>query len=174
MKERTFLLNGGFLFFFAGVEQNKKCFSLECCCKNKSSQNIALFTHVKELLWEAATENEPDLKQTGDNTDSPVSLWARVGYTPEHVRPHSHKFWAVRGHPQRGLCGPIIFLLWKIFFGLLYLYFLDRAAEEQTGKRGEREGSACSCHKVESNPGPLQRGHSLCMWGACSTDWATV
>ncbi len=27
--------------------------------------------------------------------------------------------------------------------------------------------------QVESNPGPLRRGHSLCIWGACSTHWAT-
>ncbi len=47
---------------------------------------------------------------------------------------------------------------------------LYRTAEEWTGSRGERGGMTCSKGpQVELNPG----GHSPCIWGACSTDWAT-
>ncbi len=52
--------------------------------------------------------------------------------------------------------------------------FEDRTAEEWTGNRGERDGMTCSKGpQEESNPGPLRRGHSLSVWGVCSTDCAT-
>ncbi len=61
-----------------------------------------------------------------------------------------------------------------IFGGFLCLYFKDRTAEEWTGNRGEREGMTCSKGPlVESNPWPLRQGQSPCIWGACSTNWAT-
>ncbi len=54
MKESTFLPEWDILYPFVVVEQNEKSFCLKCCCEsvfssvNRSSQIIALFTHVKE------------------------------------------------------------------------------------------------------------------------------
>ncbi len=54
------------------------------------------------------------------------------------------------------------------FFEKIFLGFFEPLVVEQpkdwTGNRGERksEWHAAKGHKVESHPGPLQRGHSLC------------
>ncbi len=45
----------------------------------KTSQTVALFTHVKELLWEAATEYKPELKRIADNKDWQASHWVNMG-----------------------------------------------------------------------------------------------
>ncbi len=70
----------------------------------------------------------------------------------------------------------LLFFITLRYFGrglFVPFYFQDRTAEEWTGNRGERGGMTCSKGpQVESNPGPLLRGHSLCIWGACSTEWA--
>ena len=59
------------------------------------------------------------------------------------------------------------------FFVPLYC-FLDTIAEEMTGNR-MREGGSHRQQRApgqDSNPGPLQRGQSLCTQDACSTNWA--
>ncbi len=62
----------------------------------------------------------------------------------------------------------------KIFLGFLCLYFMigQLKGGQETGER-EGEWHAAKGHTVESNPLLLQREHSLCIWGACSTHWAT-
>ncbi len=60
------------------------------------------------------------------------------------------------------------FGVFKDFFELLF----DRTTEERTGNGGEKEGMThiAKDHRVESNLGLLQWGHSLCTWGVCSTN----
>ncbi len=59
----------------------------------------------------------------------------------------------------------LFFFFEDIFLGFLCLY-LDRTAEEKTGKRGERGGMTCSKGpQVESNLGPL-REDTASVYGA--------
>ncbi len=50
--------------------------------------------------------------------------------------------------------------------------FLNLTGQLRSGQE-ERERHTAKCHRVESNRGPLQRGHSRCTWGDCSTNVAT-
>ncbi len=61
-------------------------------------------------------------------------------------------------------------LFFRLFFELLCLHFWSdswRIRQEM-----DRKWHAAKGRRVESNPSPLYRGHSLCTWGASSTNWA--
>ncbi len=82
---------------------------------------------------------------------------------------------------------PVRFLLLWIFKNVLfiYLFFLKIfiwafvplcIGQLKSGQEQGRERGGMTCSKgpqVESNQCPLRRGHSLCIWSACSNDWAT-
>ena len=63
--------------------------------------------------------------------------------------------------------------LWNTrhFFFLAFGFFIDKTVEDR--KQVEREGQwrTAKGPRLDSNPGPLQRGQSLCRWDACSTCW---
>ena len=48
--------------------------------------------------------------------------------------------------------------------------FIDRTALEMGWDGGWH---AANGHRSDANPGPLQRGQSICTWVACSTNWVT-
>ncbi len=66
-----------------------------------------------------------------------------------------------------------LFFFLRYFWGFLCLYCQDRTAEEWTGNRGERGNDMQQRATGGIEPGSAARGHSLCIWGTCSTDWAT-
>ena len=77
-------------------------------------------------------------------------------------------------------CRPLHFLT-QVFFKFCFkcsfwpFYgFIDRIAGEVAGNRMRERGRDTQQRAPgwKSNPGPLQRGQSLCTWDARSTNWA--
>ena len=64
-------------------------------------------------------------------------------------------------------------IIYMYFFGA-FLSIIQRTAEATTGIRVRERGSDTQQRASgwNSNPGPLQRGQSLCTWDARSTNWA--
>ena len=66
---------------------------------------------------------------------------------------------------------------WLFFLAFLY-GFIDSTGSRYDGKQEERERERKRGTDMQqrtqgwdSNPGPLQRGQSLCTWDACSINW---
>lgn len=59
----------------------------------------------------------------------------------------------------------------KYFFS--WLYWKDSLRDDKKWDEREDEWYAANGHRLDSNPGPLQRGQSCRTWDAHSTNWAT-
>ena len=98
---------------------------------------------------------------------SPMSLWPSLSEETCWDPTQTHEL-------RQDITGTyfFLFLFFKYFFGLWWLYWLY--STEMTGKRVRERGSDMQKRDpdLDSNPGPLQWGQSLCTWDARSTTWA--
>ena len=108
-----------------------------------------------------------------------ISMWQCWCYLVQQVSYNNNYFIQLSVE----CCVHLLLIEHFFFYG-----FIDRIAEDVTGHMRWQRGRVTHLIYIapfrvpkdtqqrargqESNPGPLQRGRSLCTWDACSTTWA--